>query len=84
MPTTALIGLGAALFTENITKAHRVARLIESGMVWINSSNDGDIRIPFGCQAERKSVGSWERLDLRRTKQEGTLPHPFEISPTFG
>lgn len=41
-------GLGAALFTENITKAHRVARLIESGMVWINSSNDGDIRIPFG------------------------------------
>lgn len=32
-------GLGAALFTENITKAHRVARLIEAGMVWINSSN---------------------------------------------
>ncbi|KAF1958706.1 aldehyde dehydrogenase-like protein [Byssothecium circinans] len=41
-------GLGAALFTENITKAHRVARLIESGMVWINSSNDSDFRIPFG------------------------------------
>lgn len=32
-------GLGAALFTENITKAHRVARAIEAGMVWINSSN---------------------------------------------
>lgn len=41
-------GLGAALFTENITKAHRVARAIEAGMVWINSSNDSDIRIPFG------------------------------------
>ncbi|KAJ4384327.1 mitochondrial aldehyde dehydrogenase [Didymella sp. IMI 355093] len=41
-------GLGAALFTENITKAHRVARNIEAGMVWINSSNDSDIRIPFG------------------------------------
>jgi aldehyde dehydrogenase (NAD(P)+) len=41
-------GLGAALFTQNITKAHRVARLIEAGMVWINSSNDSDIRIPFG------------------------------------
>ena len=41
-------GLGAALFTENIAKAHRVARLIESGMVWINSSNDSDTRIPFG------------------------------------
>ncbi|CAA9965371.1 Aldehyde dehydrogenase Ald3 [Pyrenophora teres f. maculata] len=41
-------GLGAAVFTENITKAHRVARRIEAGMVWINSSNDTDIRIPFG------------------------------------
>ncbi|KAF2254680.1 aldehyde dehydrogenase-like protein [Trematosphaeria pertusa] len=41
-------GLGAALFTQDITKGHRVARLIEAGMVWINSSNDSDIRIPFG------------------------------------
>lgn len=41
-------GLGAALFTQNITKAHRVARLIEAGMVWINSSNDSDFRVPFG------------------------------------
>ncbi|KAK5017670.1 mitochondrial aldehyde dehydrogenase [Cryomyces antarcticus] len=41
-------GLGSAVFTENITKAHRVARQIEAGMVWINSSNDSDFRIPFG------------------------------------
>jgi len=41
-------GLGAAVFTENITKAHRVARRIEAGMVWINSSNDSDTRVPFG------------------------------------
>lgn len=41
-------GLGSAVFTENITKAHRVARKIEAGMVWINSSNDSDFRIPFG------------------------------------
>ncbi|KAF2814899.1 aldehyde dehydrogenase-like protein [Mytilinidion resinicola] len=41
-------GLGSAVFTQNITKAHRVARNIEAGMVWINSSNDSDMRIPFG------------------------------------
>lgn len=41
-------GLGAAVFTQNITKAHRVARAIDAGMVWINSSNDSDTRIPFG------------------------------------
>lgn len=43
-----MYGLGSAIFTENITKAHRVARYIEAGMVWINSSNDSDFRIPFG------------------------------------
>ena len=41
-------GLGAAVFTQDITKGHRLARLIEAGMVWINSSNDSDLHIPFG------------------------------------
>ncbi|KAH6655843.1 aldehyde dehydrogenase domain-containing protein [Truncatella angustata] len=41
-------GLGSAIFTENIGKAHRIARDIHAGMVWINSSNDSDWRIPFG------------------------------------
>ncbi|KAM0552459.1 hypothetical protein ACHAPJ_008020 [Fusarium lateritium] len=41
-------GLGSALFTTNLTRAHQVAKRIEAGMVWINSSNDSDWRIPFG------------------------------------
>ena len=41
-------GLGAAVFSRDIVKAHRVSRRLEAGMVWINSSNDGDCRIPFG------------------------------------
>lgn len=41
-------GLGAALFTRDIERAHRVASEIEAGMVWINSSNDSDFRVPFG------------------------------------
>ncbi|KAK5135099.1 hypothetical protein LTR08_005624 [Meristemomyces frigidus] len=41
-------GLGSAIFTKDIVKAHRLARKIEAGMVWINSSNDSDFRIPFG------------------------------------
>ncbi|KFY51383.1 hypothetical protein V497_09195 [Pseudogymnoascus sp. VKM F-4516 (FW-969)] len=41
-------GLGSAIFTQDITRAHRVARRIEAGMVWINSSNDSDYRVPFG------------------------------------
>jgi aldehyde dehydrogenase (NAD+) len=41
-------GLGSAVFTRDIEKAHRVAAKIEAGMVWINSSNDSDFRVPFG------------------------------------
>ena len=41
-------GLGSAVFTRDLTKAHRVARNIEAGMVWVNSSNDSDIHVPFG------------------------------------
>ncbi|RDW92268.1 aldehyde dehydrogenase-5 [Coleophoma crateriformis] len=41
-------GLGASIFTENMKRGHRVARAIESGTVWINSSIDSDFRVPFG------------------------------------
>jgi aldehyde dehydrogenase (NAD(P)+) len=41
-------GLGAAVFTTNVEKAHRIAAAIEAGMVWINSTQDSDFRVPFG------------------------------------
>jgi aldehyde dehydrogenase (NAD+) len=41
-------GLGAAVFTRDIEKAHRVAAEIQAGMVWVNSSQDSDYRVPFG------------------------------------
>ena len=41
-------GLGAAVFTTDMVRGHRVAERLESGMVWINSSQDSDPRIPFG------------------------------------
>jgi aldehyde dehydrogenase (NAD(P)+) len=31
-----------------LERAHRVAAEIESGMVWVNSSQDCDPRVPFG------------------------------------
>ena len=43
-----IYGLGAAVFTKDLQRAHRVAAEIEAGMVWINSSQDCDFRVPFG------------------------------------
>lgn len=41
-------GLAAAVFTQKVTKAHKVARKIQAGMVFINSSGDSHFGIPFG------------------------------------
>ncbi|CDK27876.1 unnamed protein product [Kuraishia capsulata CBS 1993] len=43
-----IYGLAAMVFSQDIMKAHRVADELEAGMVYINSSNDEDIRVPFG------------------------------------
>jgi aldehyde dehydrogenase (NAD(P)+) len=41
-------GLAAALFTENISRGHTVAKKLQAGMVWVNSSGDSHFGIPFG------------------------------------
>lgn len=41
-------GLAAALFTEKVSRAHIVARKLQAGMVWVNSSNDSHFGNPFG------------------------------------
>lgn len=41
-------GLAAYVWTNDIKRGHRLAQGIESGMVWINSQNVRDLRIPFG------------------------------------
>lgn len=48
MANDSIYGLGAAVFTKDLERAHRVAAEIESGMVWVNSSQDCDFRVPFG------------------------------------
>ena len=48
MANDSTYGLGSALFTRDLERAHRVAARIEAGMVWVNSSNDSDFRVPFG------------------------------------
>jgi len=48
MANDSMYGLGAAVFTQNIQRGHRLAKRIQSGTVWINSAGDTDFRIPFG------------------------------------
>jgi aldehyde dehydrogenase (NAD+) len=41
-------GLAAAVWTRDIAKAHRVARRLEAGTVWINTYNNYDPAAAFG------------------------------------
>lgn len=41
-------GLAAGINTNDLTKAHRVAKSMEAGIVWVNTYNMFDIAVPFG------------------------------------
>jgi aminomuconate-semialdehyde/2-hydroxymuconate-6-semialdehyde dehydrogenase len=41
-------GLAAAVWTSNLQRAHRVARAMEVGIVWVNDWFLRDLRTPFG------------------------------------
>lgn len=41
-------GLGAALWSSNINRVHRVAKQLQAGSVWVNNYNEGDMTVPFG------------------------------------
>jgi len=41
-------GLAAYLWTNDVGRAHRFARGVEAGMVWVNSENNRHLPTPFG------------------------------------
>jgi 4-guanidinobutyraldehyde dehydrogenase/NAD-dependent aldehyde dehydrogenase len=45
---TTMYGLAAAAWTGNVSKAHRMARGLRAGTVWINCFDEGDLTVPFG------------------------------------
>ena len=43
-----IYGLAAAVWTRDINKAHKMARALRAGSVWVNCFDGGDITTPFG------------------------------------
>ena len=41
-------GLSASVWTQDVSRAHRVAEKIDAGTVWVNSWMLRDLRVPFG------------------------------------
>ena len=41
-------GLGAAVWTRDLSRAHRISHRLKAGSVFVNNYNDGDMTVPFG------------------------------------
>ena len=57
-------GLSASIWTSDTAKAHRVARDVEVGVVWINNWLVRDLRTPFGGHKASGlgREGGWESM----------------------
>lgn len=58
-------GLAATLFTQDVSRAHRVGAKLESGIVWVNCWMVRDLRTPFGG-AKASGVGREGGLEAIR------------------
>lgn len=48
MANSTIYGLAASIWTNDLTRAHRMAGLVQSGIIWINCWLLRDLRTPFG------------------------------------
>jgi acyl-CoA reductase-like NAD-dependent aldehyde dehydrogenase len=66
-------GLCAGIWTENVARAHRVARRMKAGVVWVNHYGRVDPSMPFGgvdLSGHGRDLG---RLGLERTCRTKTI-----------
>lgn len=57
-------GLAATIWTNNLTRAHRMAENVQSGIIWINTWLLRDLRTPFGGMKNSGvgREGGWEAI----------------------
>jgi aminomuconate-semialdehyde/2-hydroxymuconate-6-semialdehyde dehydrogenase len=48
MANSVAYGLSSSIWTKDLKRAHRMASLIQAGIVWINCWLIRDLRTPFG------------------------------------
>jgi len=72
MANDSIYGLQASLWTQDINKAHKVARKLKAGSVNINNTDGGDITVPFGGYKQSgigrdKSLHAYDKYSQLKT-----------------
>ena len=79
-------GLAAGVFTQNLTRAHRMIKRINAGVVWVNTYRAVSPIAPFGgsgMSGHGREGGLAAALDYTRTKtvwlrtSDDPIPDPF-------
>jgi betaine-aldehyde dehydrogenase len=67
-------GLSAAVFTRDLTRAHRVIARLEAGTCWINHYNVTPIELPFG---------GYKRSGLGRENGRAAIEHYTQLKSVY-
>ena len=67
-------GLAAGVFTQDITRAHRVIHQMEAGICWINS---------YGLSPAQMPVGGYKQSGIGRENGLATLNHYTQIKAVY-
>jgi len=67
-------GLAAAVFTQDISRAHRVIHQIEAGICWINS---------YGLSPVQMPVGGYKQSGIGRENGLATLNHYTQLKAVY-
>jgi len=69
-------GLASAVWTNDLSRAHRFSRRLKMGVVWVNCYEEGDLTVPFGGVKQSgfgrdKSLHALDKfLDIKTTWME--------------
>jgi len=74
------MGLGASVWTNDLTKADRIARQLQVGSVWINTHFDLSPMAPFGGHKESGIGLEWGLNGLKALCNVQTIFYPVEGS----